>query len=193
MINPFFGGGTEVRKLWFIIPTVLGAVLALAANVQAQYGTYYDTGQTRRPFNIHAGAAFLTGKTNTSTTPIVGVEYEFPLLIDRQSNDEFFTLDTDYMAIDTLTNGTVSVVPLLAGYRAYGIIGSYRGYFEISAGIRWASNNIPELQINDGAQFGWGLTAGINLTRSFFVQSRYLAGSHPNNDGVITAELGYRF
>jgi hypothetical protein len=145
---------------------VVAAVHVFTGTAQAQFD-YYDTEETAEPFSIHAGAGFLSGDTDSSAVPIVGLQYEAPFSVDRSSNDNYITIGADYYSINTRTAGTVSIVPLLLGYEKYGIIGGYRVFVQVAAGTRWSSATIPELEIDKDFQFGWAVGLGVNITRSF--------------------------
>lgn len=175
----------------FLVILAVLATFGLVGAAQAQYYGY-DTDVSRPTWNIHAGIGFLSGETDDDTTWLVGIEHESPLGADGRT-DSFLTLGVDYIPIDTLTTGTEQIVPVLVGYRRYGQLGGHRVFFGVAAGTRWASEDIPELEIEDGFEFEWGLNTGINFTEEFFGQLRYLAGSNPSDDGVFTVELGYRF
>ncbi|MBI2844382.1 MAG: hypothetical protein HYX78_13370 [Armatimonadetes bacterium] len=179
------------KSVTLLIVSAIAALLAVTA-AQAQFD-YYDVYDQPSRWNIHAGIGFLSGDIDEDTTWVVGVEHERPLGGEVDRTDSFLTLGVDWMPIDTNTTGTESVVPILIGYRRYTALGARRVYFGIAAGTRWASEDIPELDIKDGFEFEWGLNTGINFTPEFFGQLRYLAGSEPSDDGVFTIELGYRF
>lgn len=183
-----------MRKLLIIVPVLLAAILALTTTAHAQYyDSYYETEKDSKPFSVHLGAGFLSGNTQADTVFIGGFDYQIPLTVSNTNNNNYFVMGVDYMPIGTFNNGTVSVIPIQLSVRSYGVMGGYRGYFQAGAGIRVASDDIPELRISSGAQFEWNAAIGVNITRSFFTQVRYLAGSNPSNDGVTCLELGYRF
>jgi len=155
----------------------------------AQYD-YYGI-ETKEPmWNIHAGPAFLTGDTKDDSTWVVGIEGERPLAGRTDTN---LTLGVDWIPIDTNTTGREHVVPVLIGIKTYRPVSGYKAFFGAAVGTRWASEDIPELRIEDGFRFGWGAGAGINISPDFLAQVRFLGGSHPSDDGAWTIELGYRF
>lgn len=182
---------TKVKYKWFLLATMILTLIACAGVAHAQYD-YYELGPDQTRWNIHAGVGFLSGDTRDDVTWVVGLEYEIPVG-DVTRPDNYVTFGADYISIDTLTTGTESVIPILLGYRKYGQIGNSRAYFGVGIGTLWASDNIPELRIDDGFDFGWDVNAGFEFTNAVFLQARYIAGSHPTDDGVTTVEIGYRF
>jgi hypothetical protein len=178
-----------MRQLRPVLLVLIAGTLLTAGAAQGQYG-YYTTGPEERAWDIHAGIGWLTGETGDDTTWIAGLTYQWPI---GDPGRDYLTFGVDYYPVDTLTTGTESVVPMLLGYRRYGQMAAYRVYFGAGIGARWASEDIPELQIDEDFEFEWGLNAGINFTPDFFGQLRYLAGSNPGDDGIIALEIGYRF
>lgn len=177
-----------MRKVLFVLPMLLTIIFSQASIVHAQYDEYNS--EEMKLVNLHAGAAFLTGDTGNDTTYIVGLEIEGRLPDFPYTN---ISGTLDYMPIDSLTNGTVNLAPMLVGIKTYVPYYSYQLFVGAAIGARWASENIPELDIDQGFSFAWSATAGINITPNFFGQFRFIAGTDPSTDGAFTAELGFRF
>jgi hypothetical protein len=179
-----------VRRISIILPTVL--LLACSGVGWAQYDDA-DNQQGTDRWSFHAGAGWLSGNIEETSTWIVGAELESSIGGIGSTNTDCITLSADYYPIKTDTEGNKAIVPLLIGYRKYGVIGGYKAYFGLGAGGRYSSARIPELRIGKGVRFGWQLNTGVMLTPNIFLQARYLAGQHPKDDGMVAAELGYKF
>lgn len=183
-----------MRRTWFVLAILLMS-FAFTGALYAQYEYYgpdYDIEDPR--WNIHVGFGWLSGETEDDTTWIVGLDYETP--IGNQYDDmisDYLTFGLDYIPISTLTTGDESIVPFLIGYRKYGIIPPMRVFFGIGVGARWASEDIPELEIDEGFDFAWSASIGFNFTPDFLGQIRFIGGNNPGDDGIFTVELGYRF
>lgn len=163
--------------------------MVMVITAQAQYG--YDNEVKMNEWDVHAGIAWFSGDTQNNTTWIAGVGYEFPMGNSMGMNA--ITLSADYYPVETLADETVSVVPILVGYKWYSYVGDNEWYFGAGVGTRWVSEDIAELEMDKGMIFGWGLNVGVYIDPAFFGQIRYLAGSHPGDDALFTLELGYKF
>lgn len=188
-----------MRTILLAALALIAGVLLLVCPVQAQHDYYgYDDfdSSTRARWNVHAGYVWLNGETGDDNTWIIGFEYESPLGPyegDYGIPRNFITFGVDYYPVDTLADNTESVVPVLLGYRKYAVLSDYRIFFGIGIGTRWASDDIPELEIEDGFEFEWGINAGVNFSQDLFGMVRYLAGTNASEDGLFSLEVGYRF
>jgi hypothetical protein len=189
-----------MKRLAKIVMIVLFAVLVFPAVVRAQLGGYYGgtsgdygAGPGGSSWNIHAGAAFLSGHAKDDTTYTVGVQWETPD-DDREYSSGYMTLGIDAIRIRTLAGDNEEVIPLLIGYKKYAPLGgSTRAFVNISAGARYATDDIPELRIDKHFDFGWAVKIGADISKSIFLQVGYTAGKHPSDDGATLVELGARF
>jgi len=183
-----------VRQKWLILPAALFAAFAFTGAAPAQYD-YYRSDEAAKTWSVHAGAAFFRNRPalKDRTNLIVGVEGERPVGAAGAGSEGRVTLSADYIPLRTVAEGTVSIVPVLIGYKAYTPMGGYRAFFGASIGTRWAGDDVPALRIRKGFRFGWGGGAGVNISPDLLAQVRFLAGEHPSDDGAWTVELGYRF
>ena len=178
-----------MRKTVLILLALTMGVMVFTSVAQAQYG-YNEVKMNN--WEAHAGVGWFSGDTKNSTTWIAGVGYEYPTDKSLMGMNAI-TLSVDYYPVETLADETASVVPMLIGYRKYVPMGNNKWYFGAGLGGRWVSRDIPELKMDKGLIFGWDLNAGIYFNPTFFGQTRYIAGSHPGDDGLFTLELGYKF
>ncbi|MEN6521930.1 MAG: hypothetical protein ABFD46_12370 [Armatimonadota bacterium] len=183
-----------MKRSSLIILTVL-ACLFIAGSAGAQYEYYGEDYDIYNPrWSVHAGFVWLSGDIEDDTSWLIGLDYESPVGAQyRDTVNDYFTVSFDYIPISTNTTGDESIIPLLIGFRKYGIIPPIKVYFGIGIGTRWASEDIPELQIDDGFDFAWSASIGFNFTPDFLGQARFIGGSEPDEDGVFSLELGYRF
>ncbi len=173
------------------------SVLAFPGTASAQWDDYW--GDAVNPaieasrWDIHGGIAFLTGNTKDDTTYLVGFGYQSPLGDIQGEGNKWISITSDLIPINTLTTGDEQLVSTLLNYRSYGNLQGTRVYTQIGAGFRWASNEIPELDISDGFSFGWGIKAGADFDQTLFFQGGFQGGENPGDDGVWSIEIGTRF
>lgn len=181
------------RLVYQALLAALLLIVGTAANAQYDEPTF-DVTQPR--WNVHIGAAFPMGNAANTAEFIVGLGYETP--VDEEGT--WLGLSLDYIPVTTFgdeffddDDDTVSLVPLLLYVKGMGILNDYRVWGALGVGTSWASDDIPELRIDDGFNFAWTAQLGIDFTPQFFGQTRYIAGSTPGDDAFLTAELGWRF
>lgn len=186
-----------MKKALILTLFLAAAVLLMSSTAQSQDPAWGDYNYTDSVFespglSLHGGGAFLTGNTRDSNTYIVGLDYQ-TVFDESVEPAGFLTFEADVMPVQTLTTGTEQVVPIMIGYRQYKPFAGTRLFFQVAGGTRYSTNSIPELKIKKNFDFGWAARVGAELTKSIYIQGGYLAGSHPNDDGAWTAELGIRF
>lgn len=178
-----------MRHLLIILTvTIAAALISSAASAQL----YIDPWSKKSSLDVRVGVAFLSGDTEDDTTYIVGIQHQSKLG-DPVTSDQFLTFGVDWIPISTLTEGTVDTIPALIGYKKYGVVWSTRAYTHIAAGVRWSSDEITELEIEDGFNFAWSIAIGIEPYTDLFGQLRFIGGENPGDDGVFTIEFGTRF
>jgi len=172
---------------------ILSLAAALGASAQAQlYPTGQLGGEVEKLWNIHGGASFMLGDTDDSVEPIVGIEYARPAGAAAGAGGAL-SLSADYVPV-TEKGDTKSLVPILLNYKKTSAAGARHSLFGgIGVGAFWASDDIKAMDIDSGLNFAWDVILGVNLSSDLFTQARFIAGSKPGDDGMIAAELGYRF
>lgn len=199
------GACKELKKTTVLV-ILIAVLLSLAAAANAQYGPpAFDTEEP--PWYIRAGAAFPLGDTPDDVVPVVGLGYEEGF---SDNPGSFWGFSADYipMKTETVTLGigpggelivedvdshTASLVPFLVYVKGQSVVGGYRMWGAAGIGTYWASRDVPEMQLDSGFNFAWSLQAGLDFSRQLFADVRYIAGSNPGDDGIITTELGWRF
>jgi len=166
------------------------ALMSLASCAWAQ-----DDLDLERPFALKVGAVFPQGDTVDDTEMMVGFEYDTGTLYGPGT----FTLTADYIPmtsrVSVTETDTVTLIPVLVNYKwrppREGI--PARWYLGLGAGAYYANRDIPEMDIDNRWSFAWQLFAGANLSPTAFVEGRYIAGSHPGDDGLFGIQAGVRF
>lgn len=179
-----------MAKLRVVVAAI--AVLMLAA--YAQPASAQDGGRAA----VTGGLAWFSGDVEESTTWIVGLQYAFPTMTPAGSRGNF-VLSADYLQAETArpvvpgvtTTRNVTLVPVLLNYRWN--LGGTPWYIGAGAGIIWAEEEIVEMDLSSDLNFAWQLFAGYAFSRNWFVEGRWLAGNSPGDDGMLIAQLGYRF
>ncbi|MCE5322572.1 hypothetical protein LLG46_04555 [bacterium] len=144
-------------------------------------------------YSLTVGASFsVNNDVDNSTSPMVGIAW-YGAASDVFGENAAFGLSGDWIGIKTNSDRDVSLVPIMFNYKRYGHFGPYRLFTNLGIGILAATDNIPEMLIDNGANFGWTGGFGIDLTNQLFGQFRFIAGSHTGQDGLSTIQLGYRF
>lgn len=176
-------------KGWFCL--VLGALFVAApCMIQAQIITPESLGFE---YSLTLGVSVsVNGDVDNTTSPMVGIAWYGPAS-DVFGENAAFGLSGDWIGIKTNSDRDVSLVPVMFNYKRYGHFGPYRIFTNLGVGILAATDNIPEMQIDNGANFGWTGGFGIDITNQLFGQFRFIAGSNTGQDGLSTFQLGYRF
>lgn len=173
--------------LW-LLTAVLVATLGGAAH--AQFPTPEDLNYN---YAINAGVLFpINNNVNMDNSFIVGVSW-YGAADNDFGNNAALGLSGDWTVIERNDGENVNLVPLMLNYRQYGIIGGYRVFVNLGIGVIAATDDIPEMKIDDGTNFGWTGGLGVDLNNQVFAQFRFIGGRDPGEDGLATVELGYRF
>jgi hypothetical protein len=176
-------------KLWRIAIPAGGLFIAALSSTLAQYPIPEQAGLN---YSITAGVAFLTGTdVFNNTAPTIGVSW-YGAVSENLGDNSAIGLTGDWILVQRQDND-VNLVPVFLNYRRYGAIGGWRVFVTFGLGILATTDSIPEMELGNGAAFGWTGGLGVDITNNLFFHGRFIAGQHPGNDGIATAELGYRF
>ncbi len=104
-----------------------------------------------------------------------------------------FGLSADWIGLQRNDGKDVSLAPVLFNYKQSAIVGGYRVFVTLGLGIRYATDQIPEMKLGSGTSFAWEGGVGLDFTNQIFVHARFIAGENPGQDGLVATELGYRF
>jgi len=178
-----------------ILPGLLALVLALAF---ACSGAAYDAIPTPEDmglgYSFTAGAAIaVNNHVKNPNSPTVGVAWYGPMNESNFGDMAALGLSGDWIGIERADGENVNLIPILLNYKQSSILSSYRVFVNLGVGIRFASDNLPEMRIQDGSSFCWTAGAGIDLTNRLYGNFRFIGGQNPSDDGVAAIELGYRF
>lgn len=165
-------------------------IFALGSAVHAQFPTPEDLGYE---YSINAGVAFpINSDVNFDNTFIVGVSW-YGAADNDFGNNAALGLSGDWTIVERFDGENVNLIPMMINYRQYGVIGGYRVFVNLGIGVIVATDDIPEMEIDDGANFGWTGGLGLDINNQLFTQFRFIGGENPGEDGLATVELGYRF
>lgn len=176
-------------KRWLAGMVVVGLSLLTASCSFAQILAPEDMGLN---YSITAGVAFpLTSDVQSSSAPILGVGWYGNA--GSGSPTAQIGLTVDWIPIDRADGKSVSLVPVQLNYKMYNHVSGYRVFTNIGVGVIAASDNVAPMSLDNGVNFGWNVSIGVDLTNKVFAQARFIAGSDPSNDGLGAVQLGYRF
>lgn len=177
-------------KMWLTWVTLCTLAAGLCGAANAAILLPEDTG---RNYSMSAGLAFPTSSSSArSSSVIVGIKW-FGAAGAKLGETAVFGLGVDWMPVRAVSGDDVSVVPVLFNYGRYSTLGERRLFLYGGVGIIAADADIPELRIEDGVQFGWNVGGHLEINDRFQAGLRFIAGSHPGDDGFFVTELGYRF
>jgi hypothetical protein len=188
-----------LKRLLAIALSLVVSVLLFANAARAQWDGWGEDDPFIDPvlaaprWDIHGGVAFLAGDSADDSTYIIGLNYQWPLGSYEGGSQSWMAITADVIPIETLTTGDEQLVSFLINYKRYAAVSGTRVYTMLGAGARWASGNIPELEIQEDFDFGWGVRVGLDFDQSMFVQGGFLGGPNPGDDGMWTVEIGVRF
>lgn len=182
-----------VMKGTMLTLVAIGLAVALGSA-----GAAYDGMPTPEDMGLNyfftAGAAIaVSSNVKNETSPTVGIGWYGPMNEANFGNMAALGLTGDWIGIERFDGENVNLIPILVNYKQSAMLSSYRVFVNLGVGIRYASDNIPEMRIEDGVSFCWTAGGGIDLTNRIFGNFRYIGGQYPGDDGVAAIELGYRF
>lgn len=168
----------------------LAIILACATYAYDAMPTPEDMGLN---YSITAGVvSSVNSKVDNGTRPTAGFAWYGPA--EAAFGDmAAFGLSADWIGLQRNDGTDVQLAPVLFNYKQSGIISSYRVFVTIGLGIRYATDQIPEMRIGSGTSFAWQGGVGLDFTNNIFGQARFIAGQNPGQDGLAAIELGYRF
>ncbi|MHB9038707.1 MAG: hypothetical protein ACYC64_18835 [Armatimonadota bacterium] len=177
-------------KGWLCSVLCVGLVLALSSALCAQVMSPEELGLD---YSITVGAAFsVNSEVHNSTSPTAGIAWYGPASEVFGENGAF-GLSGDWIQIKTNFGNEVQLVPVMFNYKRYGNFGPYRIFTNLGIGVLAATDDIPEMLLDQGANFGWTGGFGIDITNQLFGQFRFIAGKNTGQDGLAAVQLGYRF
>lgn len=149
--------------------------------------------QMQLNYTLTAGAVYaVNSHVLQRWEPIVGIAWYGPMGDEFGANSAL-GLSADWIPLQRNDNETVSLIPMLINYRVYGYAAGYRLFTTLGIGVTVASDDVPEMRLNDGANFGWTAGFGIDITNQFYGQFKFIGSSNPGDDGLAGVQLGYRF
>lgn len=182
--------GTKGRLIG-LLAAALAIAVAGAAYSYEQMPTPEDMGLC---YSLSAGfVSSVNSHVNNPQRPTVSFAWYGPANEAPFGDMAAFGLSADWVGIQRNDGKDVNLALTAFNYKQSAIIGAYRVFVTVGVGIRFSSENIPEMRINDGSTFGWTGGVGLDFTNQFFGQARFLGGEHPGQDGLAAVELGYRF
>lgn len=182
------------KKIWLLGALVTGIACLIAAPVSAQTENVFPTPeQADMSYTIYGGAAFpISGNTNTESMPDLGITWYGPAgpgFGDMAS----LGLSVDWIPFERNDGENVNIVPFLVNYKQYGVIGNYRVSVNFGIGFLATTDEIPEMKLSSGANFGWTGGLGFDISNNVTFLAKFIGGSNPSDDGMVSFQLGYRF
>lgn len=142
-----------------------------------------------RRLAVNAGVLFPVGDTSTDAAFVVGLQYTFPRMAAGEPRAQFI-LSADWLRIDADSGGDATLVPVLLNYKWW--FGGGPWYGGLGAGIIWADEAANNL--SSDINFGWQAVFGREFANSrWFIEGRFVASDDPGDDGLLGAQIGFRF
>lgn len=178
-------------KGWLLAACAAGAALASADMAGAQLLTPEEIGLN---YAFVVGAAFSVNENLDNKGFVnLGVSWYGDTSADLGDNSAI-GISGDWILVQRELDGKeVNLVPVLLNYKQYAPIGAWRVFVNFGIGILAATDDIPEMLLDEGANFGWSGGLGVDLSNHLFGQVRYIGGNNPGEDGVVSVQVGYRF
>ncbi len=148
-------------------------------------------------WNIRTGALFPSGATLDDTEFSVGIEYEPRANRSTGNPDGHLTFSADWTRITTRTatgEDDVTLIPILVNWKQRLAARQERAwYYGLGAGIYWAEDPIPEMDLTEDASFAWQVMLGYRLNPDTFVEGRFIASDEVSDDALFGLAVGYSF
>lgn len=177
---------------------LLGLLVMLLSLTSVCVGFAYEAMPTPEDMELNysftAGAAVaVNSNVRNRDSVTIGVGWYGPMDENNFGSMAALGLTFDWIGIERADGDNVNLIPVLLNYKQSAILSSYRVFVNLGVGIRYASDYIPQMRIEDGASFCWTAGAGIDLTNRLYGNFRFIGGQNPGDDGVVALALGYRF
>ncbi len=146
-------------------------------------------------YSFTAGVMFAINNTdlpNNTARPLIGLAWY------GQAGEIFgdncaIGLSAEWMNVERPKGDMINLLPLLLNVKFYGAASGWRLSATLGAGVLISSDDVPEMELSEGGNFGWTGKLGIDFTNEFFAQANFIASSNPSKDGFAGVQLGYRF
>ena len=173
-------------------------ILAFSTWGIAQY-SYPTVEEKPLTWNLNAGMFFPANQGDLTSTFNVGIEYEDRMSSVGDGLPGNLAVSVDYASFRT-TFGTgsksVALIPILLNWKNhYPKSGSPRSswFWGLGIGTFWATDEIPDMGLNNGFQFAYDAALGYNFSPKWFLQSRYMGSTNGSGSGIFALDLGYSF
>lgn len=161
-------------------------ICALATPVQAQQ-------EPQGGLVLRVGPAIPTGGTEDDVEVIGGLELELEPGQGNVFGGAQTSISLDWISISS-RSGSHSLVPILFNQKWWTRAGSRSAlYWGVGAGFRFASDDIPEMDLDHEFNFAWQLLVGKPIGKNLRLDVRFIAGEDPGRDGLVVGQLGFRF
>ncbi len=172
--------------------TLIALVICASVPAGAQYG-YGSKSEASQMWNIRTGVFFTSGSTLNNVEFTAGLEYLLPREAARGGSNGNFSLSADYTSISTSSPTGDKRVTLLPIFLNYKMSSGNSWDYGIGAGIYWAMDDIPDMNITNRVNFAYTASIGYHFDPNWFIEGRYMANKHSSDDRLIGLEIGYRY
>lgn len=175
---------------WLLVILCVSLIAALTGSASAQLITPEDM---ELNYSLAAGAGFFITDNLNSTTKL---NLSFSWYDDAGynfGNNSLAGMSLDWVQVERNDGCNVNLFPAFLNYRQYNIIGGYNVFVTFGIGTLIATDDIPEMQLDDGFNFGWTGGVGVDLSNNLFLQGRFIGGANPGDDGFVAVDVGWRF
>jgi hypothetical protein len=182
----------KTKAMLLSLLTMLLFILAIGS------GFAYDILPTPEDMELNYSFTFgaaiaVSENVKNDSSPTAGIAWYGPMNEANFGDMAALGLTGDWIGIERFDGQNVNLIPILLNYKQSALISSYRVFVNLGVGIRFASDKLPEMRIQEGTDFCWTAGAGIDLTNRLYGNFRFIGGKYPGDDGLATIEVGYRF
>jgi hypothetical protein len=173
------------------ISIVSGAV-ALAVGLVVATPRPVAAATDSHPFKLRLGAAFPLGGVEDNPVFTVGGEFDLPRSANLLKGAQL-SVSVDWQELKSRYIGfdhTFSVVPLLFNARWSSMTQGRQLYYGLGIGATFAS--VDAITHYEDTNFGWQAFLGTNFNPKVSGDLRFVASTHPGDDGMFLLEIGFR-
>jgi hypothetical protein len=185
-----------MKKSSLTILAILVLAVAFAGSVMAQ-GRACPPNE-RLTWDVKAGVMWPSGPTRDTSEFTAGVEVGTRASNVFQGAQGNLSLSADYVNITTTAEGggtkDTVLLPVLLNWKGHYYFGQGSSVdYGLGAGIYWATDTIPDMNITDRVNFAYGVSLGFHFTPNWFVEGRWMASRNADKDALAALTLGYTF
>ncbi len=156
-------------------------------------GSSYRSQRRGGEFLLRVGALFPVGDTEDSTEFIGELEWEFYRLNATRLSLLVGWTEVTHIPAPGLGEEDTSLIPILLNYKRLFSRGRNPWFITVGIGAIFADDPISVMDLDDDWSFWWQVGVGVEFSRRWFLEVRYMAGENPDDDALPSVFIGLRF